>query len=204
MRISRQMLLYGLMTAMPYCDFAWAQETGISIEAVDRYSCGPLSNNIANVDNFRTQMLSIPGYTVGVRYTDGQVFSTDFTDPERVSGGADTFNFDRPGDAIAYFSGHGTCDDRTTTACTSTGGCPNVGGVEKRCLRFTDNPLQGRCMYSQPRTILVDRTGTSCESVDYSTNGVVGRGSVGRIVGRHWYQWRYQFCCHRQQLRHHA
>src|SRR5262244_563198 len=85
---------------------AWAaEETGITIEAVDNYSCGALSNNIANVDNFRNRMLSIPGYTAGVRFTNGSVFPTDFTDPQVVSGGADTFNFDRPGDAIAYFSG---------------------------------------------------------------------------------------------------
>src|SRR4051812_11216941 len=107
---------------------ASAQETGISIEAVDRNSCGALSNNIANVDNFRNRMLSIPGYTAGVRYTNASVFPTDFTDPERVSGGADTFNFDRPGNAIAYFSGHGSCDDQTTTVCTSTAGCPNISG----------------------------------------------------------------------------
>jgi hypothetical protein len=37
-----------------------AAETGITIEAVDNYSCGPLSNNVANVDNFLNRMLSIP------------------------------------------------------------------------------------------------------------------------------------------------
>jgi hypothetical protein len=179
MQTSRQLFLYCLITAMPYfyLPAAGAQETGITIEAVDKYSCGPLSNNIANVDNFRNRMLSIPGYTAGVRFTDGLVWPTDFTDPERVSGAADSFNFDRPGDAIAYFSGHGSCDDQTNTACTATAapppaGCPAVAGVERRCLRFTDTPLEGRCVYSRPRTIIVDRTGTSCQSVDYSTNGV--------------------------------
>src|SRR6266481_3904045 len=82
-------------------------ETGITIEAVDKYSCGRLANNIANVDNFRNRMLSISGYTAGARFTDPWVYPTDFTDPERVSGGEDTYNFDRPGDVIAYFSGHG-------------------------------------------------------------------------------------------------
>jgi len=147
-------------------------ETRITIEGVDRYSCGKLKNNIANVDNFRDRMLSITGYTTGVRFTDGSVWPTDFTDPELVSGGADGTNFDRSGDAIAYFSGHGTCDDQTNTACTSTAACPNVAGTEKRCLRFTDNPLAGRCVYSLPRTIVVDRTGSSCQNVDYSTNQV--------------------------------
>jgi hypothetical protein len=166
-------VLYGLITAASCCASpVWGAETGITIEAVDRYSCGPLSNNKSNVDNFRNRMLSISGYTAGVRYTDGLVYPTDFTDPERVSGGADTSNFDRPGDAIAYFSGHGTCDDQTNTACTSAASCPNVAGTEKRCLRFTDNPLQGRCVYSRPRSIVVDKTGTSCQNVNYSTDGV--------------------------------
>lgn len=146
--------------------------TGITIEAVDAYSCGALSNNIANVDNFRNRMLSIAGYTSGVRYTNGLVFPTDFTDPEVVSGGADTFNFDRTTDAISYFSGHGSCDDQTGTVCTTTAGCPDVSGVQKRCLRFTDSPLQGRCVYSRPRSIIVDRTGTSCQSVDYTSGPV--------------------------------
>ena len=151
---------------------AQAAETGISIEAVDAYSCGALSNDIPNVDNFRNRMLSIAGYTAGVRYTNGLVWPTDFTDPEKVSGGADTFNFDRAGDAISYFSGHGTCDDQTSTACTTTAGCPNVAGTEKRCLRFTDSPLSGRCVYSRPRNIVVDRTGSACQFVDYSSGTV--------------------------------
>src|SRR5512133_3679897 len=141
-----RIVLCGLFTAASYCasPVVWGAETGITIEAVDRYSCGALSNNKSNVDNFRNRMLSIAGYTAGVRYTDGLVYPTDFIDPERVSGGADGSNFDRPGDAIAYVSGHGTCKDQTNTACTSTASCPNVAGTEKRCLRFTDNPLQGR------------------------------------------------------------
>jgi hypothetical protein len=151
---------------------ARAAETGITIEAVNKYSCGALSNNIVNVDNFRSRMLSIAGYTAGVRYTDGLVYPSDFIDPERASGGADTFNFDRPGDAIAYFSGHGRCDDQTSTACTSAAACPDVAGVQKRCLRHAENPLQGRCVYSRPRTIVVDRTGTSCQSVNYTSGGV--------------------------------
>jgi hypothetical protein len=174
MQLSRKLILCGLITTVLYSCLlsAWAAETKITIEAVDRYSCGALSNNIANVDNFRNRMLSIPGYTAGVRFTNGLVFPTDFTDPQVVSGGADTFNFDRPGDAISYFSGHGTCDDQTNTTCTSTASCPNIRGLQKRCLRHTDSPLTGRCVYSRPRKIVVDRTGTFCQSVNYSTNSV--------------------------------
>src|SRR5260370_21985770 len=117
-------------------------------------------------------MRSIGGYTAGARWTNGLVYATDFTDPEVVWDGADTYNFDRPGDAIAYFSGHGTCNDQTDTLCFSTAGCPDIAGVEKRCLRFGEFPIvYGKCVYSYPRSIVGDRTGSSCESVDYSTDG---------------------------------
>src|SRR5262249_61434085 len=95
-------------------------EPGIMIGGVGNFSCVRLYNNIAKVGNFRNRMLSVRGCTAGVRYTDGWVWATDFTDPEVVWNGADTWNFDRPGDAIAYFSGHGTCDDQTDTFCFST------------------------------------------------------------------------------------
>lgn len=134
--------------------------------------CRDLPYSIANVDNFRNQMLSISGYTAGIRQTDELVLPADFTDPERIAGGIDTIRFDRPGDAISYFSGHGSCDDQTNTACTSTAGCSDIAALEKRCLRYTDSPLQGRCVYSRPRNIVVDQTGTSCQLVNYSTNGV--------------------------------
>ncbi|MCY0997360.1 DUF6345 domain-containing protein [Myxococcus sp. MISCRS1] len=152
--------------------FSAHAQTGITIEAVNRYSCGTLFNNIANVDNFRNRMLSIPGYTAGLRYTDGLVWPTDFTDPQRVSGGSDTLYFDRSGDAISYFSGHGTCDDHSNTPCTSRASCPDVAGTDKRCLRFSENPLAGRCVYSRPRSIVVDRTGSACQSVNYSSGPV--------------------------------
>jgi hypothetical protein len=78
-------LLCGLMAAGCLVGAtARAAETGITIEATDKYSCGPLSNNKANVDNFRARMLSIPGYSAGVRYTDSLVWPTDFTDPAHV------------------------------------------------------------------------------------------------------------------------
>lgn len=174
MQLSRRVIPCGLFVAAMCAGLSsvWAQETGITIEAINNYSCGPLPNSIANADNFRDRMLSISGYSAGVRFTNGNVLTTDFTDPEVVSGGADTFNFDRPGDAISYFHGHGDCEDQTDIVCASTAGCLDISGLEKRCLRHTENPLQGRCVYSRPRNIYVDPTGTSCELVNYSSNGV--------------------------------
>lgn len=174
MQVSRRVISCGLVVAALCAGLSsvWAQEDRITIEAVDRYSCGALSNNIANVDNFRAQMLSVPGYAAGVRSTDGNVWPADFIDPELEPGGNDTAKFDRPGDGISYFSGHGTCDDQTDIVCTSAASCPDINTFEKRCLRYTDNPLQGRCVYSRPRNIVVDQTGTSCQLINYSTNGV--------------------------------
>jgi hypothetical protein len=166
---------------------AFAADTGITIEAVDKYSCGALSQNKPNVDGFRNRMLAIAGYTAGVRYTDGLVYPTDFTDPQKVAGGADTYNFDRSGDAIAYFSGHGTCNDQTTTSCTTTAGCPTLAGLQKRCVRHTDGSsgLSGRCMYSRPRQIIVDKTGKACQGVDYST-GPVRWGESTNALPANW------------------
>jgi hypothetical protein len=151
---------------------ARAAETGITTEAVDNYSCGLLHNNKANAANFRNRMLSVSGFTAGALFTDSSVYPTDFTDPDRGVSGADTFNFDRPGDAIAYFSGHGVCDDHTNTPCTSQASCPAMSGIQQVCLRDSENPLQGRCAYGIPRKIVVDQTGKSCQSVDYTSGGV--------------------------------
>jgi hypothetical protein len=88
MKMSSRILLWGLIGAAAcYCGVPAGRsaETGITIEAVDKYSCGALSQNRPNVDNFRSRMLSISGYTAGVRFTDSLVFPTDFTDPQRVS-----------------------------------------------------------------------------------------------------------------------
>jgi hypothetical protein len=59
MQLQKKWILSGLIAAVLSSGLVsvWAVETGITIEAVDNYSCGPLSNNIANVDNFP----AIPG-----------------------------------------------------------------------------------------------------------------------------------------------
>lgn len=56
----------------------------------------------------------------GTYYVDGSVYDTDFVDPAHVTPGGDTSNFDRTGDAIAYFTGHGTDQATSTPDCTSS------------------------------------------------------------------------------------
>ena len=66
MKTPSRTILWGLIcAAASCCGIATSRgaETGIPIDAVDKYSCGALSQNKPNVDNFRTRMLSISGYT---------------------------------------------------------------------------------------------------------------------------------------------
>jgi hypothetical protein len=109
---------------------AHAQSTGIIVESVNDYSRrnGPsLSNSIANGDGFMQSMLSIPSspWHRNARWVDRSVYDTDFMDPAVTPSGADTFNFDIPGTAISYFTGHGFCNDGCSThkACGSSASC---------------------------------------------------------------------------------
>jgi len=147
----------------------------ISIEAVDDYpNCGPLLNNIANVDNFRNRMLAISGYTSGIRYTNAFVLALDFQDPEKIFGGGDMNNFDRSTDAISYFSGHGWCNNSTSSTCTTASGCASMTGFSKKCIRWSENPLVGKCFYNKPRTLTVDSS-PNCTDVNYM-DGTVALG----------------------------
>ena len=44
------------------------------------------------------------------RWTDRNVWDTDFVDPAVNSQGDDEHNFDMPGTAVSYFTGHGFCN----------------------------------------------------------------------------------------------
>ncbi len=196
---SRRMIPGGLIAAAMYSSplSVWGTETGITTEAIDSYVCNPYVNpqNIANADNFRNRMLSIPGFTQGVRWTNTNVWQLDFQSPSQVMGGLDFENFDRPGDAISYFNGHGSCDDSSGFTCTTTAGCPDFPPLQKRCVRTSLFPVSGTCMYSKPRIIFTNRfAGTDCdhpEEVDYSnqvrwgespsSGGWAGAGTNGGI-----------------------
>jgi len=119
--------------------------TGVTEEAVDNYADGstPISC-IQEADNFVNGLMYVAGtiWTRGARYVDScsgaqppcsQVYDTDFCDPDRPGAStsdADSFNFDRVSDAISYVSAHGSCNDTSTTACTSTAAC----GANKVCI----------------------------------------------------------------------
>jgi hypothetical protein len=146
--------------------------TGITIEAVNTYEavCGNLPNEIADADNFRNRMLSKPGFTAGERWVETNVFATDFTDI--LFGGDDSSaGFDRSSsrDAISFFAGHGDCQYGTTQTCTSSSQCTSptastmLPGI---CLRHTNSPLQGRCIYNKLRRIISNQN-SLCTSSFY-------------------------------------
>jgi hypothetical protein len=109
--------------------------TRVTVESTSAYSaCGysNLPNSIANGDNFRYMMLEPGVYTAGLRYVDSSVWDTDFVDPDVPPASGwddDDGNFDRSGDAIAYYTGHGYCNASKSPRqyCTSTSQCTTPG-----------------------------------------------------------------------------
>jgi hypothetical protein len=153
---------------------AHAQSTGLVVESVNDYTLrnGPsLSNSIANGDGF-LQGMTFPGsrFHLNVRWVDKNVWDTDFLDPSANSQGGDQSNFDTPGTAISYFTGHGFCNSGcSTTSCTTTRACttPNANAGER---------MPGTCRFSpfdQPRCCyMVDRAAATAGNAD-KFNGVV-------------------------------
>jgi hypothetical protein len=159
---------------------ALAQTTakGIILESVDNYSAcnGPsLANPIADVTGFITTVLGSANpagfFKDGTGWTNGQVYPTDFYDPE-VSGNAsddDTRNFDNSIDAISYFDGHGYCNGPGLTnnqACLGVGDCqtpPANASMPGACLVYPgDN--QGQCIYLDNTRAIVTAVCTSPHS----------------------------------------
>jgi hypothetical protein len=131
-------------------------------------------------------------WAAGARYTDSGVFDTDFFDPQITGNAADndTNNFDRSGDAIAYFTGHGVCNPisgATNTSCTHNSQCnsPPAGaslpGNCKSAPGFPGAPAKGLCHYKADRHLYtcgaVDQHN---HDVDYSSGSVKwGEGAQG-------------------------
>jgi hypothetical protein len=91
---------------------AWGAN-GLRVESVNNYPTGgSVANSIANGQGFINKMLQGGDTTwSSSHYTDGDVYDTDFMDPQRTGNAADldyTY-FDRLGASISYFTGHGTC-----------------------------------------------------------------------------------------------
>jgi hypothetical protein len=147
--------------------------TGIIVESVNNYGGGAdcntapnLCNSIANGDGF-IQGMVFPGsrWHQTVRFTDNNVWDTDFIDPEYDPRGNDTANFDIPGTAVSYFTGHGIADHGcSTVSCSTTAQCtqPNTAtgsGVPRLpgTCRFSPMDLP-RCCYMVDRAAVTSST----------------------------------------------
>lgn len=170
---------------------SWA-DNGVTVESVDHYgSCGcDLTNNQTNVNGLLTQLLPAGSsiFTAGKNYHDGAVYDTDFYDGN-VSGvtGYDNHNFDADwasngsthGNGIAFYSGHGICDDVSASTCTPgvtncnspPAGMSNPGA----CLPNSPGATLGKCAYFRPRNAVVNWDVPSNAyggAVNYTNGGV--------------------------------
>jgi hypothetical protein len=105
--------------------------TGIVLETVSDYSFAAGNHDQdtdANTEGngFLTPMIAAgTGWTFDLHWTDGNVWDTDFYDPN-LTGNAfddDTSQFDNSTAALSMFIGHGTGFDLTNTPCTSDTQC---------------------------------------------------------------------------------
>lgn len=174
--------------------------TGVTAEAVDHYPVQGYST-IKCIDEatgyFDTLTLTSGTiFTQSAYYTDNNVYDSDFIDPESASipGGNDTNNFDRPGEATAYFCGHGNCNDQDnyhycyhnsdcaisgyTTVCMSNGPVyPTIGN----CTTLLDHEMQvndvpqsivsGSVIYSGGSLVRLGENPTSGGWAGAGTNG---------------------------------
>jgi hypothetical protein len=143
------------------------------VASVNNYSSknGPsLPNSIANGDGFIQQMTAAgSGWSLTDRDVDSQVDDIDFVD----AGNMDTLNFDQPGTAISYFTGHGTCSPygaNPPQPCTSTQGCTNPvpGTTPPGSCKFGPGDIS-QCVYLSNRALFTDSYGDRSNGrVDYS------------------------------------
>ena len=168
------------------------RSTGLVVESVDDYSLrnGPsLNNSIANGDGFiRGMTIATSPWQLKTKWTDKNVWDTDFLDPDAGTVGDDQGNFDPPGAAISYFTGHGFCQDgcskqscSTTSACTT----PVAGARLPGTCRFSpfDQP---RCCYMRDRSAATSGNFDALAGVVNYTSGNVRWGespSAGTWAG---------------------
>ena len=158
----------------------------VTVESVNAYGpVGSLPNSIANGKGFVDTMVSDGFFQRGAYYTDNSVFDTDFVDPARVTPGNDTYNFDRAGDAVAYFTGHGVDQAWSTPNCTSSSQCttpPWNGSGTGYC---TARALGNVCFYNSPRYLVTYSTADQHgHFINYSSGAVaLGEGVYGNWAG---------------------
>ena len=188
------------------------RSTGIVVESVNNYALrnGPsIANSIANGDGFLNNLVfPDSGWQLNVRYTDNLVYDTDFMDSTVDPRGNDVANFDKPGTAISYFTGHGFCHTNpmgdgchTDQGCTTTRTCtaPNAAIGERLPGSCRFSPMdQPRCCYMADRGAATSSTGDQFNGVVDYTSGAIRWGNNGTnmvvldiscgILPTFWYQ----------------
>lgn len=155
---------------------------GITIEAVNNYSAcnGPsLANSIADAVGFRNTMIGSinpAGFVAGNAFTDSNVWTSDFFDPQRTGiADDDSTNFDRSVDAVSYFAGHGTCvTGDSGQACSTSSQCTSpIAGAQMPgfCRRLPGDNF-GNCSYTRMQREL---------AVGNCTSGAGAAARGGRI-----------------------
>jgi len=188
------------------------RSTGIVVESVDNYSVrnGPsLKNSVANGDGFLNNMVFLDsGWHLNARWVDPLVWDTDFMDRAADSRGGDFWNFDTPGTAISYFTGHGFCHTNpmgdgcsAQTACTTTSACtaPNTAIGERMPGSCRFSPMDpARCCYMADRGLATSGSNDRFNGVVDYTSGPIRWGNNGTnmavldiscgILPTFWYQ----------------
>ena len=172
---------------------AYAQSNGIVVESVNNYTVrnGPsIGNSIANGDGFLNNMVFFTSiWHLNNRFTDNLVWDTDFMDSSVDPRGNDANNFDKPGTAISYFTGHGFCHSNpmgdgcsTAQSCTTTTACktPNTGIGERFPASCRFSPFDApRCCYMADRGAATSGSNDKFNGVVDYTSGAVRWGNNG-------------------------
>lgn len=149
------------LLAFTYSSESQAQNTDIVIEAIDDYTfyCGNGNCNTDAVEEaqpFWNSMTASGAPWTGKNFwQNGDVWDTDFYDPDLTGNGNDQGDawFDVVGGSIAWAIGHGHCDDISSTICTTDADCAAVGGY---CPKFGPLPTGASkvCIKEKPRAFV--------------------------------------------------
>lgn len=146
---------------------AYPISSGVVLESVNVYS-GPddLPNSIANSQGFMN-MLPTSLFSQTVHWQNSQVWDSDFVDPDWGPVGSDASNFDQPGQAISFFTGHGVPPSTTTQYCTTSATCTSppmnsFPGAEGTCTAQPDlSTYEGYCTYDSARFLVTNGSSKS-------------------------------------------
>jgi hypothetical protein len=185
-RLRRRGYVTALVLAAPAVTGTAIAKTGVSVEGVSDYTlvCGNTGCNTdctTEAKGFLNGLSGHGGFTTKIAWFDGNVFDSDFLDPD-ISGGdsrdTDAFGFDAPGTAVALVCAHGTCDDITNNACTNSSQCG--GGY---CPGSPPAGAQSACIQNTARRIDTSSNGDIHNHAAFYTNGGNARWGENATVG---------------------